>query len=166
MTIIIQIQITQAKKMIIVQRMFRNGYSAANTNGRLLVSDVQAASIVALGGPSEQGCVHLDRPCACQPSRTEVARVDEVAPQRRSERLGLVGHALAVELRDGVLDGREPASDVRVEAPDVALAHDDVAATAALPAAQAQPPAPVALAAALERVHEAAATPGAEPEVR
>ena len=32
MTIIIQIQITHEKKRIIDPRMFRNGYSAANTN--------------------------------------------------------------------------------------------------------------------------------------
>jgi hypothetical protein len=98
--------------------------------------------------------------------RAEIPGVDEVVPQRCRERLGLVGHALAVERRDSAFDGRERARDVRVEPARKIVTHDDVATAAALPAPQAHPPAGVALSTPLRRVDEVAAARGADVQAR
>src|SRR5215207_956599 len=99
-------------------------------------------------------------------SGPKIPGVDEVVPQRCRERLGLVGHALAVERRDSAFDGRERARDVRVEPARKIVTHDDVATAAALPAPQAHPPAGVALSTPLRRVDEVAAARGADVQAR
>ncbi len=73
----------------------------------------------------------------------EVARVDQVAPQRGDERLGLGGHPLAVHPPDRDADLRGAVVQVALECLHDVVGRDHVPVRAALPAAQEHAPAVV-----------------------